>query len=960
MGSRPTNTLKKSLTVLGFLLLVAISLEAATYTVTKTADTNDGICDSDCSLREAIAVANGTNNDDTIVFNIPTSDIGCSGGVCVITLSSQLTINSASTSGTLTITNASGNQRIEISGNNSVRVFQVNLGGNLTVESLTIRNGVGDGAGILNLGTLTVLNSTIRNNSAGATNFGGGILNGTNCTTTIISSTINNNSAGINGGGINNGQSATITIINSTISSNSAGADGGGIINDTNATATIINSTISNNSAQQEGGGIYNNNGTVNARNTIIANNNATNQGPDFWGTLTSQGHNLIENTSNTTITGTTTGNILHQDPNLSPLGNYGGPTQTHALLLGSPALNAGNNCVLTQGGCGTSDPPIAVSSDQRGNSRTTSAGSSVDIGAYEQRYGVVINTNDSGPGSLRDEATSDFGGFITFNIPTSSCPGGVCIITLSSQIDINRVVIITNEGEAQSIEISGGNTTRVFRIISEGNLTINSLTIRNGDSSGSDGGGILNDIGGTLTIIKSTIRNNSSGTFGGGVSSYGTTTIINSTVSNNYANFGGGGIDSSIGSATIIGSTISNNTGGYGGGISNYDVTTIINSTISNNTGDYGGGISNYGVATIINSTISNNSNSSNGEDGGGIWNSGTLTLINSTISNNFAQEDGGGIYNDVSGTVYARNTIIANNTLGFGVLGPDFYGTINSQGDNLIEDTTGTSGTVTTDITGQDPSLGPLGYYGGGSNGHWLRTRPLLSGSPAIDAGNNCVTTAGGCGINDPPIAVNTDERGASRPSNAGVDIGAYEENSAYVAALPNGTQTISYSFEITSNSEGCTMSMTGLPLGLSLQQSGAAYNIAGIPIQTGTFTPQLTITCGSNQATVNYSLFIAAPSAASVTVSGRVFAGSSKGLRNAYVVLTDDQGISRIARTTSFGYYRFDEVEAGRTYILTVQSKRYAYEPKVLFVTEDMTDVNFHPSESKTEENRFYQSP
>ena len=182
-----------------FLISVAcVSIvSAATYTVTKTADTNGTCVSGNCSLREAIAAANSTTANDTINFNIPTSDSGCSGGVCTITLSSslgQLTINSGS--GTLTITNAGGTQRIEISGNNATRVFQVNSGANLTINNVTVRNGNpgGNGGGILNSGTLTMANCTVSGNTGG---FGGGIYNGgtVNARNTIIA----NNSASSGG-----------------------------------------------------------------------------------------------------------------------------------------------------------------------------------------------------------------------------------------------------------------------------------------------------------------------------------------------------------------------------------------------------------------------------------------------------------------------------------------------------------------------------------------------------------------------------------------------------------------------------------------------------------------------------------------------------------------------------------------------------------------------------------------
>jgi hypothetical protein len=82
--------------------------------------------------------------------------------------------------------------------------------------------------------------------------------------------------------------------------------------------------------------------------------------------------------------------------------------------------------------------------------------------------------------------------------------------------------------------------------------------------------------------------------------------------------------------------------------------------------------------------------------------------------------------------------------------------------------------------------------------------------------------------------------------------------------------------------------------------------------------------------------------APTAANVTVSGRVFA-EGMGLRNAIVTITGPTGVLRSARTNSFGYYRFD-VEVGRTYVISVGAKQYQFTPRTISVTDELADIDF----------------
>jgi len=130
------------------------------------------------------------------------------------------------------------------------------------------------------------------------------------------------------------------------------------------------------------------NSGTATLGNTIVAGNTASASGPDALGTVASQGNNLVGETDGSSgwVSSDLTGTIATPlNPLLAPLGNYGGPTQTMALLPGSPAIDAGNNGLI----------PSGVTTDQRGLPRIVNG--TVDIGAFESSGFTIKVTSGSG-----------------------------------------------------------------------------------------------------------------------------------------------------------------------------------------------------------------------------------------------------------------------------------------------------------------------------------------------------------------------------------------------------------------------------------------------------------------------------------------------------------------------------------------------------------------------------------
>ena len=367
--------------------------------VNTTDDVDDGACTMDhCSLREAIANA---LSGDEITFDVT--------GTITLT-QGKLTIDKA-----LTISGPGENQ-LTISGNHASQVFYAYESGTLHIRDLTIANAKteSDGGGLFYESTtrkLFVENVTFANNSAYQ---GGGLYNYSYAVLKNV--TFSGNSSTYGGGMYNYLFNPTLT--NVTFSGNSAYQGGGLYVSGkynflaphTISRPVLTNVTISDNSASGSGGGIYSNDtGDPTLKNTILANNTAESNGPDWYCgyfAASSAGYNLIENTAGCVFTPKKS-DITGQDPLLDALADNGGVTQTHALLPGSPAIDQ-----IPEGanGCGDS-----LTEDQRGVSRPSPTQGACDIGAYEYlNREIDVFGNDvsilSGDSTPSDTDHTDFG----------------------------------------------------------------------------------------------------------------------------------------------------------------------------------------------------------------------------------------------------------------------------------------------------------------------------------------------------------------------------------------------------------------------------------------------------------------------------------------------------------------------------------------------------------------------
>jgi predicted outer membrane repeat protein len=692
-------------------------------TVTNTNNSGDG------SLRDAIE---SVEPHGKVVFAESVSG--------AITLNTQITLGEPVT------IEGPGAQTVTVSGGDSTRIFRVDANEDVTISGLTLANGrhqeqfLGAFGGAVLMtggGTLTLTETRVVDNTvqAGHVGQGAGIYANGLGNLVLKSVTLAGNTAtgqaGAAGGGVAMSSAAgTVSMTNVTISGNESSGEGGGLWIDDDVDAVLTNTTVANNTAGNAGGGIHSE-GHVELVNSLVGDNT---MGGSFVpsdcakagdGTFTGTGRNLIESNA-CEVSGDV---ISGQDPKLGPLALDLGTTETHALLLGSPAINRAPVSPAA-GAC----PPPDV--DQRGVERPN--GLACDLGAYEAiQETKVTNTDDVGDGSLRNALDRVIpGGKVVFADNVSGT------IALENPLVIDKPVAIEGPG-AQKLALSGNDATRIIDVDTDGDVEISGLTLRDGRDAPADGevraGAVYKAKTGKLTIRDAVLTGNLA-------------EFLPTNTSSQVAVTGG--------AMTVV-----------GGDLALERVEVSENVAKSSSKAVLGGGVyagPGAGSVTMTNVTVSGNMAGTSGgqRHGGGMAfldTDGPITLSNVTAVGNAAIW-GGGI--ETSEEVNLVNSIIADNTGQAADCLTHGDGKLILSGTNIVRDITNCvrSGEV---ITGQDPVLGPLAFNRPGDES---RTHATLDGSPALDA------ASGSC--------PGDDQRKVARPQGPACDLGAYERLQAEVA--------------------------------------------------------------------------------------------------------------------------------------------------------------------------------
>ncbi|AYQ33261.1 choice-of-anchor Q domain-containing protein [Runella sp. SP2] len=829
----------------------------------------DGVCATSggvCTLRAAIQEANALTTCGTVAITItPTG---------TITLTSAL----PAIDHDLNITGAGANV-LSVSGANLYRPFTINTGKVVAISALTLTNGydASQAGAVQNSGTLTMANCTVKSSRAPQ---GGGVQN--DGVLTMTGCTVNSNTS-TGAGAAFAMYGTTTTLVNCTVSGNTASGTGGGFLVGS-GTLNLTNCTVTNNTATD--GGAMNLSGSTHVlKNSIIAGNTATNtSNENIVGSVSaSSSYNLIGVGGVGGLTnGTNNNQVGIANVYLDVLADNGGPTQTHALLANSPALDKG---AVVAG----------LTTDQRGQVRAydistiaaSSGGDNSDIGAYEAI--PSCNTVTLSPSSLPSgtvgvnysQSITATGGTApyTYSVTSGSVPAG---LTLQSDgtwsgsptgggtfnFTVTAIYGLGCSGsQAYTLTINGCSSARTFTV----NDTGDGADANPGDNT-------CVTAGGTCTLRAAMQE------------------IMASGGCSNTINFG---VTGTINLATALpditlpltinggasGVTINRNSGtAFRIFTVNSGVVSFNKLTISNGSGVEGGGIYNAATLTLTECVLSGNTTTGARPltgGGAGIFNAstGVLTLNRCAVVNNIATGQagnggagsgggggglGGGVLNN-GGTVNITNTTFSGNQAVGGTGGGGTSGCCIGNGGSGG----GNGGVGGSALNATLPTAGNFGGGGGGGgNGYSGAAGGRFGGGGGGGQAAGGGTSGGAAGF-----LGGSGGAGSSSVSRNGAGGGG---GGAGGAIFQNGGTTTLLNVTIVNNTAtggaGGTSSNGSSNGGAGSSRGGGIYN------ESGTVTLKNSIVAANNAQQSNYADFD--NNSAAFTTNGYNLFGSSSG--------------------------------------------------------------------------------
>lgn len=973
-------------------LLAAQSVSAATYTVSTNLDSGPG------SLRQAVLDANASASSDTIVFAIPIVD--CPSVVCTIAVGPEMTI---ANNGSLTIL-GTGSNRLTIDGGGSDRIFYSN-GATFTVSGVTLTGGDGIGASpaanggaiFVNGGTTVIRNVYFTSNVVSAS--GGAVFYNGGANHRIENSTFNANTAFGNfarGGAIVLENNASMTVLNSTFAGNSAPNGGAGAIGLTSGSMTMRGCTVVYNTASNllGGGGLITQGAFVFSNSIVAINSTPGGSTPEFrfnGGSITSEGYNLVGDAAGDAAN--TSGaipylptDILDTPPLLDALlADYGGTVPTMRPQAGSPVIDKGNSTLglsptLDARGVIRPFDDLTIVNASRGTAKGGKGGfedsiflgvvaNGADIGAVERIPNYALGWGSNLNGNAGDGVTSAprllpvqmVGGFADIvsmeggNFASLGLRSGGTVLSWgrNAALELGRTTSNATEQATPTlipgltgVVATGGGYEQSFAILAGGTV----------EAWGSDISGQLGDgTAGGVRSTRLTVKTDAAGTIpltgviavSGGLAhsialrSDGTVWTWGDDTNGQLGDGAGNSTRAFAQQVPGLANVMAIDAG------FNHNLALLADGTVRawglNGNGQLGDttvttrfapvqpaitGVtqiaagSSHSVALKADGSVSTWGNNAFAQLGNGT-SGGPLVLAPTQIGTITQVTD---IKSTLGSTTYARRRSGAIFAWGLNVDGEIGNGTVTPGGCQCQPTPVQTSVAAGTAV---------FGAFGLGGVAALPIAQVFVGANQFVRLGDATVSIAD---VNQPgEMQIRTFD-----PMTTGLTVPA-----GYTIEVNSNGYDITSSAQFPGNAQVCLKTQNVIDQNafdrltiLHDDNFDGVFDVASVSKNY-----QTREVC---RVTQSFSPFVLAqalaPTAAHVSVSGRVMVDGERGLANAVVYLSDESGTTHMARTGSFGYYRFDDIEVGQTYIVTVTSKRYQFAAQIVSVNDEMTELNF----------------